>query len=170
MEEKNPETKKREKGRLCGALAEGILELLVELVFMVVAVLFGFLILSVYPKEKLANVDGEFVMVIGMIGLMVPVGLIILACYLIKKKRGRKMVNSVYKALKGKYDLKTVTLTRKLHEEYTDVYVLKGKSENGSFELYRDGFDLVFAPEGAGRLILASVDEAIAKIEGFMEV
>lgn len=168
MEEKNPETKKREKGRLRGALAEGVLELLVELVFMVAAVLFGFLILSVYPKEKLANVDGEFVMVIGMIGLMVPVGLIILACYLIKKKRGRKMVNSVYKALKNKYSLKTVTLTRKLHEEYTDVYILKGESQKGKFELYRDGLDLVFAPEGAGRLMLASVDEAIAKIEEFM--
>ena len=169
MEEKNPETKKREKGRLCGALAEGILELLVELVFMVAAVLFGFLILSVYPKEKLANVDGEFVMVIGMIGLMVPVGLIILACYLIKKKRGRKMVNSVYKALKGKYDLKTVTLTRKLHEEYTDVYVLKGNSENGSFELYRDGLDLVFAPMGGGKSRLNTVEDAIYEIEKFME-
>lgn len=169
MEEKNPETKKREKGRLSGALAEGVLELLVELVFMVVALFFGFLILSVYPKEKLANVDGELVMLIGMIGLIVPIGLIILACYLIKKKRGRKMVKSVYKTLKGKYDLKTVTLTRKLHEEYTDVYVLKGKSENGSFELYRDGLDLVFAPMGERESRLNTVEDAISEIEKFME-
>jgi hypothetical protein len=170
MENKETKSRKRPKGSWKFDLMEGLLELVVTLVLTIAAMAVGYLLLSVYPKEKLANIDGELVVLIGTVVLAIPVGLVILICNLIKKKRGRKMVNSVYKALKNKYSLKTVTLTRKLHEEYTDVYILKGESQKGKFELYRDGLDLVFAPEGAGRLMLASVDEAISKIEEFMEV
>ena len=167
---KDPElTGKKKKVSWKSELAEALIELVVSLVFMAVVAVVGFLILSVYPKEKLAKVDVEFFMLIGSIGLIIPVGVIMLVCHIIKKKRGRKMVNCVYKALKGRYDLTRVTLTRKLHDEYTDVYVLKGKSESGSFELYRDGLDLVFAPIGERESRFNTVEDAIYEIEKFME-
>lgn len=164
----NENKEKKPKLSWKGQLAEGFLELFFELVLAAVAIAFGFLILSVYPKEKLANVDAEFVMLIGVIGLIIPVGLIMLVCHIFKKRRSRKMVNCVYKALKHKYELKTVVLTRKLHDEYTDMYVLKGKSSSGSFELYRDGLDLVFSPQGGKEIRLNTTDDAILKIEMFM--
>ena len=169
MENKDSElTGKKKKVSWKSELAEALIELVVSLVLMAVVAVVGFLILSVYPKEKLAKVDVEFFMLIGSIGLIIPVGVIMLVCHIIKKKRGRKMVNCVYKALKGRYDLTRVTLTRKLHDEYTDVYVLKGKSESGSFELYRDGLDLVFALEGEKGKRLTTPEDAIAEIEKFM--
>jgi hypothetical protein len=169
MENKETESRKRPKGSWKFDLMEGLLELAVALVLTIAALAVGYLLLSVYPKEKLANIDGEVVILFGTVVLAIPASLVMLICHLIKKKRGRKMVKSVYKALKGKYDLKTVTLTRKLHEEYTDVYVLKGKSENGSFELYRDGLDLVFAPMGERESRLNTVEDAIYEIEKFMQ-
>lgn len=169
MENKEQEeVNKNPKSNWKADLAEGLIELIVTLVLGAVALAVGFLILSVYPKEKLANVDAEFVMLIGVIGLIIPVGLIMLVCHIFKKRRSRKMVNCVYKALKNKYELKTVVLTRKLHDEYTDVYVLKGKNSSGSFELYRDGLDLVFSPQGGKEIRLNTTDDAILKIEMFM--
>ena len=158
----------RPKGSWKGDLMEGLLELIVTLVLGGVALGVGFLILSVYPSERLANVDAEFIILIGAIGLIIPVGIIMIICYFVKKKRGRKMVNLVYKALGKKYGLTRVTLTRKLHDEYTDVYVLKGKTENGSFELYRDGLDLVLAPTAEKEMRLTTSEDAIAEIEKLM--
>ena len=80
-----------------------------------------------------------------------------------------KTVNCVYKAIRKKYDIITTALTRKMHEEYTDVYVLSGKSNGKSFELYRDGLDLVFAPIGAKEVRLTTPENAISEIEKFME-
>lgn len=112
MENKETKSRKRPKGSWKFDLMEGLLELVVTLVLTIAAMAVGYLLLSVYPKEKLANIDGELVVLIGTVVLAIPVGLVMLICHLIKKKRGRKMVNSVYKALKNKYSLKTVTLTQ----------------------------------------------------------
>ena len=165
-EPENGNTKK--KGSWRGALAEGLVELFVELLVMAVLFAAGCLIFLIVPRGKLTDIDGELVMLFGMLVLAIPVAIGIVIFYLIKKKRGRKMVNCVYKTLGKKYDITTTVLTRKMHGEYTDVYILKGKSDNGSFELYRDGLDLVFAPMGAKEIRLTTPEDAIAEIEKFM--
>ena len=165
-ESKNGKTKK--KGSWRGALAEGLIELLVELLMMAVLFAAGCLIFLIVPRGKLTDIDSELVMLCGMLVLAVPVAIGIVIFYLIKKKRGRKMVNCVYKTLGKKYNLTTTVLTRKMHGEYTDVYILKGKSESGSFELYRDGLDLVFAPIDAKEIRLTTPEDAISEIEKFM--
>ena len=166
----NKETNKEvgeKKKRSKGALAQGASEAILEIILSLLAFVVGFVILLASGVD-FYNVDGDLVMLLGVVVSAVPVGIGILIYYIISKRRGRKKVNYIYKTLRKKYDLKTVVLTRKMHGEYTDVYVLKGSSLKGSFELYRDGEELVFAPSTSDEVRLAALDEAIFKIEEFM--
>lgn len=172
MENGENRSTERKKGawrwELAGALIEGLAELGVSAAFLAILAVVGCLVLNLYPREKWPD-SSEFIMIIGGVVLVPIVSIGILIAYIITKKRRHKPINLVYKALKGRYDLKRVTLTRKLHEEYTDVYVLKGKTAGGNFELYRDGLDLVFAPESGKTVRLSTPDEAIASIEEFAQ-
>ena len=168
MNDMKSENKKEKRQSVKGAIAEGALELLVELLMALLAFGLGMLVLSAYPRERLMNLDGEIILAIGMALLAIPVGIGFVIAYIIAKKRGRKKVNVVYKALKKKYELTTVTLTRKMHGEYTDVYILRGKGSRGGFELYRDGLDLVFLSDGEKEKRLDTPEDAIAEIERFM--
>ena len=146
MENGENRSTERKKGAWRWELAEALIEGLVELGILAILAVVGCLVLNVFPREKWPD-SSEFIMMLGGVVLVPFVGIGILIAYIITKKRRRKPINLVYKALKDRYELKRVTLTRKLHDEYTDVYVLKGKTAGGNFELYRDGLDLVFAPE-----------------------
>ena len=168
MENGENRSTERKKGAWRWELAEALIEGLVELGILAILAVVGFLVLNVFPREKWPD-SSEFIMMLGGVVLVPIVGIGILIAYIITKKRRRKPINLVYKALKDRYELKRVTLTRKLHDEYTDVYVLKGKTAGGNFELYRDGLDLVFAP-GSGKTVrLSTPDEAIASIEKFAQ-
>ena len=162
----NEEVTEKKQGAK-GAFAKGASEAIFEIVLSLLAFVVGFVILLASGVD-FYNVDGDLVMLLGVVVSAVPVGIGILIYYIISKRCGRKKVNYIYKTLRKKYDLKTVVLTRKMHGEYTDVYVLKGQSYKGSFELYRDGEELVFAPSASDAARLATVDEAIFKIEEFM--
>ena len=146
MENGENRSTERKKGAWRWELAEALIEGLVELGILAILAVVGCLVLNVFPREKWPD-SSEFIMMLGGVVLVPFVGIGILIAYIITKKRRQKPINLVYKALKDRYELKRVTLTRKLHDEYTDVYVLKGKTAGGNFELYRDGLDLVFAPE-----------------------
>ena len=146
MENGENRSTERKKGAWRWELAEALIEGLVELGILAILAVVGCLVLNVFPREKWPD-SSEFIMMLGGVVLVPIVGIGILIAYIITKKRRQKPINLVYKALKDRYELKRVTLTRKLHDEYTDVYVLKGKTAGGNFELYRDGLDLVFAPE-----------------------
>ena len=172
MENGENRSTERKKGawrwELAQALIEGLVELGVSAAFLAILAVVGCLVLNVYPREKWPD-SSEFIMILGGVVIAPIVGIGILIAYIITKKRRHKPINLVYKALKGRYELKRVTLTRKLHDEYTDVYVLKGKTACGNFELYRDGLDLVFAPESEKTVRLSTPDEAIAAIEKFAQ-
>ena len=168
MENGENRSTERKKGAWRWELAEALIEGLVELGILAILAVVGCLVLNVFPREKWPD-SSEFIMMLGGVVLVPIVGIGILIAYIITKKRRRKPINLVYKALKDRYELKRVTLTRKLHDEYTDVYVLKGKTAGGNFELYRDGLDLVFAPESSKTVRLSTPDEAIASIEEFAQ-
>ena len=168
MENGENRSTERKKGAWRWELAEALIEGLVELGILAILAVVGFLVLNVFPREKWPD-SSEFIMMLGGVVLVPIVGIGILIAYIITKKRRRKPINLVYKALTDRYELKRVTLTRKLHDEYTDVYVLKGKTAGGNFELYRDGLDLVFAPESGKTVRLSTPDEAIASIEKFAQ-
>ena len=168
MENGENRSTERKKGAWRWELAEALIEGLVELGVLAILAVVGCLVLNVFPREKWPD-SSEFIMMLGGVVLVPIVGIGILIAYIITKKRRHKPINLVYKALKGRYELKRVTLTRKLHDEYTDVYVLKGKTAGGNFELYRDGLDLVFAPESGKTVRLSTPDEAIAVIEKFAQ-
>ena len=168
MENGENRSTERKKGAWRWELAEALIEGLVELGVLAILAVVGCLVLNVFPREKWPD-SSEFIMMLGGVVLVPIVGIGILIAYIITKKRRRKPITLVYKALKNKCELKTVTLTRKLHDEYTDVYVLKGKTAGGNFELYRDGLDLVFTPESEKTVRLSTPDEAIAAIEKFAQ-
>ena len=168
MENGENRSTERKKGAWRWELAEALIEGLVELGILAILAVVGCLVLNVFPREKWPD-SSEFIMMLGGVVLVPIVGIGILIAYIITKKRRRKPINLVYKALKDRYELKRVTLTRKLHDEYTEVYVLKGKTAGGNFELYRDGLDLVFAPESGKTVRLSTPDEAIASIEKFAQ-
>ena len=168
MENGENRSTERKKGAWRWELAEALIEGLVELGILAILAVVGCLVLNVFPREKWPD-SSEFIMMLGGVVLVPIVGIGILIAYIITKKRRQKPINLVYKALKDRYELKRVTLTRKLHDEYTDVYVLKGKTAGGNFELYRDGLDLVFAPESGKTVRLSTPDEAIASIEEFAQ-
>ena len=168
MENGENRSTERKKGAWRWELAEALIEGLVELGILAILAVVGCLVLNVFPREKWPD-SSEFIMMLGGVVLVPIVGIGILIAYIITKKRRQKPINLVYKALKDRYELKRVTLTRKLHDEYTEVYVLKGKTAGGNFELYRDGLDLVFAPESGKTVRLSTPDEAIASIEKFAQ-
>ena len=168
MENGENRSTERKKGAWRWELAEALIEGLVELGILAILAVVGCLVLNVFPREKWPD-SSEFIMMLGGVVLVPIVGIGILIAYIITKKRRQKPINLVYKALKDRYELKRVTLTRKLHDEYTEVYVLKGKTAGGNFELYRDGLDLVFAPESGKTVRLSTPDEAIASIEEFAQ-
>ena len=168
MENGENRSTERKKGAWRWELAEALIEGLVELGVLAILAVVGCLVLNAFPREKWPD-SSELIMILGGVVLVPIVGIGILIAYIITKKRRRKPINLVYKALKDRYELKRVTLTRKLHDEYTDMYVLKGKTAGGNFELYRDGLDLVFAPESEKTVRLSTPDEAIAAIEKFAQ-
>ena len=76
---------------------------------------------------------------------------------------------------KGKYDLVLMTLTKKFTNE--DVYLLRGRTPDGKFDLCKetDGFlfltEYSFGPieERTQQFQLQSIDEAVLYIENFMQ-
>jgi hypothetical protein len=150
-------------------LKDGLRDGLAEIGVYLLAFIIGAAFLLVATGGDLPDgIPADFVLLIGMIISIIPAIIVIVTIYVIKKKRGRKRINLIYKTLKSKYNLSTVTLTRKMHGEYTDVYILRGKGECGKFELYRDGEELVFSQDGAQELRTTENDEAIRLIEAFM--
>ena len=166
MRNKSEESKKK-KCRIGSAVAEGFLELTVELVGMVLAFGLGYLLINTFYKDKLADIDGEVVMLLGLVLLTIPAGLVIVIVAVTEKYGGKKM-KPVYRALKKKYPLKRANLTRKVNGEYIAVYAVVGSSQRGSFELYCDAEEFIFASNGANEIRLPTADDAIATIEQFM--
>lgn len=160
--------KRSKKGKIASDVMEGCLEVFAELFVYAAAFALGSLLFILFPEVEISDTTAELAMFLGVIFAFILVGIAIVIIYLIKKKRGRKTLNFIYKALKRKYDLSTVTLTRKMHGEYTDVFIIKGKSEDGKFELYRDGEELVFSPDSSEEIRITKADDAIMLIEEFM--
>ena len=161
------EKPKKKKRRIGSAVAEGFLELTVELVGMVLAFGLGYLLINTFYKDKLPDIDGEVVMLLGLILLTIPAGLVIVIVAVTEKYGGKKM-KPVYRALKKKYPLKRANLTRKVNGEYLAVYAVVGSSQRGSFELYCDAEEFIFVPKGSNEIRLPTADDAIATIEQFM--
>ena len=161
------ETPKKKKRRIGSAVAEGFLELTVELVGMVLAFGLGYLLINTFYKDKLPDIDGEVVMLLGLILLTIPAGLVIVIVAVTEKYGGKKM-KPVYRALKKKYPLKRANLTRKVNGEYLAVYAVVGSSQRGSFELYCDAEEFIFASKGSKEIRLPTADDAITTIEQFM--
>ena len=161
------EKPKKKKRRIGSAVAEGFLELTVELVCMVLAFGLGYLLINTFYKDKLVDIDGEVVMLLGLVLLTIPAGLVIVIVAVTEKYGGKKM-KPVYRALKKKYPLKRANLTRKVNGEYIAVYAVVGSSQRGSFELYCDAEEFIFASKGSNEIRLSTADDAIATIEQFM--
>ena len=162
MRNKSEEPKKK-KCRIGSAVAEGFLELAV----MMLAFGLGYLLLNTFYKDKVVDIDGEAVMLLGLVLLTIPAGLVIVIVAVTEKYGGKKM-KPVYRALKKKYPLKRANLTRKVNGEYLAVYAVVGSSQRGRFELYCDAEEFIFVPKGSNEIRLPTADDAIATIEQFM--
>lgn len=166
MRNKSEESTKK-KRRIGDAVAEGFLELAVELIGMALAFGLGYLLINTFYKDKLPDIDGEVVMLLGLVLLTIPVGVVLVIVAATEKYGGKKM-RPVYRALKRKYPLKRANLTRKVNGEYIAVYAVVGNSQRGSFELYCDAEEFIFAPKGSNEIRLPTTEDAIATIEQFM--
>ena len=148
---------------------DGLLEGLAEILVYLIAFAIGAVFLLLVSKGNIpGDIPADFILLIGFILSIIPAIIVIFVVYLVKKSLGRKKIKYIYKTLKSQYNVSTVVLTRKMHGEYKDVYILRGKSQKGSFELYRDGEKLVFTAIGVEEMRLDTVDEAISEIEKFM--
>ena len=170
-ENKRGTKKERQQATWKDALLEGI----VEIGMYVIVVGIAFLLAILIPSEFIQDVPFEIFMVIAFIIFVFIVGIILTVIHIVKAKNKTKELKWIQNHFKGKYDLVLMTLTKKFTNE--DVYLLRGRTPDGKFDLCKetDGFlfltEYSFGPieERTQQFQLQSTDEAILYIEHFMQ-
>ena len=136
----------------------------------------GLGIALLFPHEKIEDVPAELFFLLGGIILFSVIGIVTLMFYIVKRKKETKDIRFIYNSLKDNYNLMLMTVTRNVNGEMLDILIIKGKSSEGKFELFKDGqafnFSIeYFAKSGEEKYSLLhpyDVNDAIGCIEKFM--
>ena len=156
-------------------LAEGLIELAVCMS----ALALGFVILLLLSGGDLEGISSEVIeifMLVGMIALAIVCGFVFLIIHIVKSRRRSKDVRTIYKRLRDRYKLSLMTVTRKVNGEMTDIPIIRGRSDKGRFEVYKEGDVYIFSADYTAHFTedkhirpeLKSVDDAVICIEEFM--
>ncbi len=156
---------------------EELLSGLGEIIFMLCAALVTAGVMMLFPYELVKDVFDVFFFFICII-LIVIIGAVIFIVDIVRKRKKNKDIRFIYKTLKDKYKLVMMTLTRRVDEEMVDVVVIRGKSSDGKFELFKLGNEFHFVVEYftdsregiSPSTSLSDINEAIECIEKFMSV
>ncbi len=167
---------KKEKSESKATFKDALLELGLEIAIGLVTFVVGAVILNLISPDLL---DGEldFVMFFGMIVLVAVSCFVAIPIWLIKKHRKPKDIKRIYKLLTQKYALELVMRNKKIDGVYKELYVIKGHSDEGMFELYKNGDGYIFTVEYFRLPVdekiktesLLTEADAIECIEKFME-
>ena len=114
-------------------------------------------------------------MIIAFFIFAVILGIILTVIHIVKTKNKTKELKWIQNHFKGKYDLVLMTLTKKFTDE--DIYLLRGRTEAGKFDLCKENDGFLFLTEYSCGPIeertqqfqLQSIDETILYIENFMQ-
>ena len=170
-EHKRGTEKKENQSSWKNQLLEGFFE--IGMYFIVFGI--AFLLVILIPSNLIQDVPFEIFMIIAFFIFAFMVGIILSVIHIVKTRNKTKELKWIQNHFKGKYDLVLMTLTKKFTNE--DVYLLRGRTPDGKFDLCKetDGFlfltEYSFGPieEITKQFQLQSIDEAILYIENFMQ-
>ena len=149
---------------------------LAEIIITFAAMGIGFSIAFLLPREAIKSIPAELFFALGGIILFTVIGIVLLIVHLIKEKKETKDLQFICNELKNRYKLTLMKITKNEDGEMLDIFVIRGKSSKGKFELFKEGeifnFSVEYFHKGEKERYAhefpKDVNESISCIEKFM--
>ena len=114
---KGERTKKEKKDPPQATWKDALLEMSVELAFVLLSAAIGFGIVSLFPLDMIDDEAMDLFIFIGGFILVAVIALVAFIIHIMKTNRKTKDLQRIYRSLKGKFTLTLMTVTRKKTEK-----------------------------------------------------
>lgn len=156
---------------------DAFLEILVPLAMGFVIFCIAAFLVCLFPSDIRKDITDDVFDIFMMIASFIFIFIFGIVFWIVQTAKARKKTKNlkwIQNHFKGKYHLVLMMVTKKFTNE--DLHLLRGRTEAGKFDLYKENDGFLFVAEYSSGPIekrtqqfqLQNIDEAILYIENFM--